>query len=129
GVRAAAETSQLLRAVACIRADSGRRFALADAVPVPLNFEQIAQLQAAGNTAEDWQRVLVVEGFDPARVRGCTFAGDVVLGRFDGWVSVAEGVRLPAGLANATLADCVIGHGALIRNVALLAACVVGPGA
>src|SRR5947207_14874861 len=93
GVRAAAETSQLLRVVASIRADRGRRFALADAVPVPLTHEQIAHLQAAGNTADDWQRVRVAEGFDPGRVRGCTFSGDVLLGRFDGSVSVADSVQ------------------------------------
>src|SRR5262249_3586046 len=58
-------------------------------------------------------------------IRGCSFHGSVTLGRFSGRAVVDQGVALPTGIYNSTLADCVVGHDALIRDVRLLARYVV----
>src|SRR5207248_1570023 len=125
-VEAAAQSSQLAQAVAGVRSDGGRGYALVGEPLRALTPDEVAQLEANGNTADDWGRVRVVDGFDPGRVRCCSFAGEVQLGRFRSAVDVGDGVRLPAGLVRATLCHCVVGHEALIRNTDLLASCVVG---
>src|SRR5262249_7884264 len=82
-----------------------------------------------GNTADDWARVRVTDGFDWRRVRQCQFFGDVVLGRFTGVARLPEGVELPTGVYHSTVVDSVIGHEALVRDVRMLAHYVVGPSA
>ncbi len=128
-VRAALAGSEFLRSVASVRRDEGHRLAL-DGEPLrPLTRAEVRALERLGNTADDWGRVRVVEGFTPRRVRNCHFGGDVALGRFTGIVRVGEGLKLPTGLSGATVVGCVIGHEALIHEVRLLANYVIGPGA
>jgi hypothetical protein len=112
--------------VASVRQDGGRAFALGNAPLRPLHPAEILQLERLGNEAQDWQQLRVAEGFDPGRVRRCCFHGEVVLGRFAGVVDLGEGVQLPAGVYNSTLAQCIVGHDALLRDLKLLANYVVG---
>src|SRR5947209_512962 len=128
-VPAAMRRSELLRAAAAVRADGGLAFALGTDEPRPLTPAEAAALERLGNSADDWSRVRVADGFDWRRVRQCQFHGDVVLGRFTGAVRLPEGVELPAGVYHSTVADSVIGHGAMVRDVHLLARCAVGEGA
>src|SRR5262249_5170102 len=128
-VLAAQAQSELLRAVASVRADGGLALALSQPRVRRLYPEEVARLEGLGNTADDWSRVRVGEGFDWRRVRHSSFHGDVVLGRFAAHVRVAEGLELPAGVSHSTLANCVVGDDALVKDVRLLANYVVGPGA
>ncbi len=128
-VEAAASESELLAAVASLRHDGGQSFALGEARVRPLFAEEIIRLEALGNHADAWSRVRVADGFDFRRVRQCSFHGDVVLGAFGGRARVAEGLELPTGVYRSTVADSVIGHDALVRDVALLVNYAVGPGA
>jgi hypothetical protein len=125
-VRAAAAQSELVRAVASLRRDGGRTFALSQLPLRPLCSDEIAQLESQGNSCSEWCRIRVVDGFDCRRVRHCSFHGEVLLGRFTGHVSLADGVKLPTGLHHSTLVNCVIGKEVLIRDVKLLANYVVG---
>lgn len=84
---------------------------------LPLSPDQIQTLEQRGCSAEDWATVHAVEGFDPERVRNVQFGGSVQLGRLQGRVDLEGGVQLPAGLADATLVDCVIGDDVLIARV------------
>src|SRR5262249_34557136 len=127
-IRRAAGRSEFLRALASVRRDGGTGLALGNTPLRPPSPAEVAQLEKQGNTAEDWSRVRVAEGFDPARVRGSKFLGDVVIGALTGTVLVS-GVKLPAGIQDSTVADCVIGAGALVRGVGLLANYVLEPGA
>lgn len=128
-VRAALATSELLRAVAGVRRDGGRAFALGETPVRPLAPEEVAGLERQGNSCPDWSRVRVADGFDWRAVRGSRFHGDVVLGRFARPVAVEDGVSLPSGVVNSTVVDSAIGHDALVQDVKLLANYVVGPGA
>ncbi len=125
-VRRLADGSELLRAIGSVRADGGVGLALGDVSLRRLYKPEIDLLESLGNSARDWSRVQVADGFNPRRVRGCEFHGDVVLGRFTQLVPLAGGLEVVAGLSNSTVADCVIGHNALIRDVRLLANYVVG---
>jgi hypothetical protein len=124
-VRELTADAALVRAAAAVRADGGARLALGDAALRGLYRPEIDQLEAQGNTARDWSRVRVADGFNARRVRNCEFHGDVVLGRFTRYVPLADGLEVVAGLSNSTVADCVIGHNALVRDVRLLANYVV----
>jgi hypothetical protein len=128
-VRRLAAGSDLLGTVAAVRRDGGVAFALGGAALRTLYKPEIDLLEDLGSTARDWSRVLVADGFNPRRVRTCEFHGDVVLGRFTQYVPLADGLEVIAGLSNSTVADCVIGHNALVRDVRLLANYVVGEGA
>ena len=121
--------SDLVRAVAAIRADGGRRFALGDGRSRNLLDSEEAELQRLGNVADDWNSVLVSEGFDTSRVRSCTFHGEVLIGCFTETALLGGGLRIPSGLVRSTIANCIIGNGALVQDVRLLANYVVGPGA
>lgn len=124
--RLAAE-SDLLHTLAGVRRDGGVAFAVGDDRLRPLANPEVEQLEALGNACRDWSRVRVADGFNPRRVRNCEFHGDVVLGRFTRCVLLADGVEVVAGLSNSTVADSVIGHNALVRDVRLVSNCVVGP--
>src|SRR5262249_15403083 len=128
-VRATLARSELLQAVASVCQDGGLRLALGEGPLRLLSREAIAQLERQGNSAGDWSRVRVAEGFEPERVWGSHFQGDVVLGRFTKQIELTEGQELPAGVYHSTVVDCVIGHDAVVRDIRFLANYVVGEGA
>ncbi|MEE2834264.1 MAG: DUF4954 family protein, partial [Candidatus Latescibacterota bacterium] len=68
----------------------------------PLSTAQIEALEGNGCRAENWSLVVVADGFDPAHVHRVRFVGQVRIGALSGHVEVEGGVRLPAGLADAT---------------------------
>ncbi|NOX53684.1 MAG: DUF4954 family protein [Planctomycetes bacterium] len=118
--------SVLIRTVESVRQDGGVQVALGGASVRPLTDAEIEQLERQGNVCDDWSKVRVADGFDPARVCRSRFHGDVVLGAFAGQCSVG-GAELPTGIVNSTLVDAVVGNEALIQDVRLLAKYVVGP--
>lgn len=130
-VRRLTGESELVRAVASVRQDGGLALALGGAGTTlrQLFRPEIAQLEALGNTAEDWSRVRVADGFNPRRARNCEFRGDVVLGEFKRRVRLADRTEVIAGVSNSTLVDCVVGDNAVVRDVRLLANYVVAAGA
>ena len=83
----------------------------------PLSTAQIKALEGNGCRAEDWSLVVAAGGFDPARVHRIRFVGRVSIGALSGHVEVEGGVRLPAGLADATIVDCELGDDVLIDRV------------
>jgi len=128
-VAAARQQSKLIRAAASVRGDGGKSFALGDAAIRPLTRDEINALERLGNSAEDWSRVRVADGFAPQSIRASSFYGDVILGRFAGAVEISRGLKIAAGVYNSTVANSVIGHDALVRDVELLVNYVVGEGA
>ena len=127
--RAAAERSELIRAVQSVREDGGLQFALGKTTLRRLRRDEVQLLERLGNAAESWNRVLVTDAFDARRVRNSTFHGTVVLGRFDGKATAAPGVGLPTGVYNSVVCDCCVGNNVLVRDVRLLANYVVAEGA
>jgi Domain of unknown function (DUF4954) len=121
--------SEFVQTMTAARRDGGRTLALGETPLRALFRHEITQLESQGNSSPDWSRVLVVDGFDWRRIQQSSLHGDVILGRFTRQMRLADGLHLPAGIYRSTLANCVLGHDVLIRDVKLLAGYVVCPGA
>ena len=86
-----------------------------------LTADEIDILTAAGNTSDNWENVLVADGFDPHKVRNCQFVGLVRLGRLDDLCLEHEDFVVPVGLSDSTIISCDIGDNVAIHNVRHLA--------
>ena len=83
----------------------------------PLTSDETSKLASRNCHADDWGKVLVAEPFDPDRVYGVIFHGEVRLGRLDGTVTTEHGEPRRAGVYRATLEDCTVGDNVLINEV------------
>ena len=82
-----------------------------------LDEREIRQLEDNNCWAEDWQRVMVADDFNPNAVRNVTFYGDVKLGSFDKSIEVSKTFMRRTGVYNATLRNVTIGNNSLVENV------------
>ena len=82
-----------------------------------LTAQEIERLKSQGCSAEDWDRVLVAEGFNPKYVRFSRFSGDIRLGVFDAGFDMAGGVHKHSGLYNTTLHNVHVGNNTCIEDV------------
>lgn len=82
-----------------------------------LSTREIELLRMQGCFAEDWGRIEVADGFDPACVRNSHFSGSVRLGRFAGRVRLPGGFEKPSGVYNAVVSNCTIGDDTRISNI------------
>jgi len=82
-----------------------------------LKEDEIKLLIANHCTAEDWGLIKVAEPLDPSRIRNTHFTGSVSIGRLQKKVSLFGGIERKAGLYNATIHNCRIGHNVYINNV------------
>jgi hypothetical protein len=90
---------------------------------------QVTQLVRQGCTAEDWRSVAVTRRADLGRIRDVHFYGSVQIGNLAGTHSL-EGVELPSGLYNASIADSTIGDQVRIANIgSVISNYVIGEGA
>jgi hypothetical protein len=91
-----------------------------------LTSTEIEILVKNNNTAEDWDRILVTDHFDPTLVRNCEFWGLVRLGDLAPLYLEYNELRLPVGLSNSTIICCDIGDNVVLRNVHHLSHYIVG---
>lgn len=82
-----------------------------------LDEKEIRQLEDNNCWAEDWQRVIVADDFNPNAVRNVTFYGNVKLGSFDKSIEVSKTFMRRTGVYNATLRNVTIGNNSLVENV------------
>ena len=82
-----------------------------------LTLDEIAVLENNSCWAEDWERVMVAEGFRPNYFHRVMFYGDIQLGDFDKQVEVSQGFVKHSGINNATLRNVTVGDNCLIENV------------
>jgi len=82
-----------------------------------LSDSEIGVLKAGGCRCDEWNRVKVVEGFDPSRCTDVTFSGDIRLGEFIKTFTDESGVSTKSGISNAHLHNCTVGSNVLIGNI------------
>lgn len=83
----------------------------------PLTSQQIERLIQHGNQCDNWENILVAEGFDPNQVKGCKFYGLVRIGALPAAYREFHDLRLPVGLYNSTIISCDIGSNVCIDTV------------
>ena len=82
-----------------------------------LTTQEIEQLKSQGCSAEDWDRVLVADGFNPKYVRLSRFSGDIRLGVFEVGFDLPGGIHKHSGLYNTTLHNVQVGNNTCIEDV------------
>jgi hypothetical protein len=78
---------------------------------------EIKILISNGCSSDEWGKVRVLNGFDPARCRNVIFSGDIRIGKLKGSFTDKAGVSIPYGILNARLHNCNIGSHVLIANI------------
>ena len=82
-----------------------------------LTAAEIAQLEAQGCTAKNWNDVEVAQAFDPQYVRNAHFSGHIQLGVFGKEIQLPGGLSIHSGIYNATLHNCEVGNEAHLYNI------------
>ena len=91
-----------------------------------LRADELEELVKNGNTSENWDDVLVVDGFNPLHVRNCQFSGLVRIGRISDVSLMLHELIVPAGITNSHIISCDVGDDAAIHNVRHMAQYIVG---
>ena len=78
---------------------------------------EILQLNNQNCHAEDWNKIVVAEGFDPRYVEETRFSGVVKIGRFDAEYTLPGGFRVHSGIYKSTIHNCEFGDDVHIYNV------------
>ncbi|MBT4361859.1 MAG: DUF4954 family protein [Candidatus Marinimicrobia bacterium] len=84
---------------------------------LPLTPEAIKILKSNGCWSRSWSKVKVTRGFDPTRIAGTIFRGQVRIGRLEGEFIPKDGIRPYAGIFDANLHNVHIGDNCHISNI------------
>lgn len=79
--------------------------------------EEIRVLEESNCTSDDWNNVLVKDGFDKGGCRNVRFSGNIRLGHFSRNFIDDSGVPIASGISNAHLHNCKVGDNVSIYNV------------
>jgi hypothetical protein len=91
-----------------------------------LRADEIEALVKNGNTADNWETVLVSDPFTPHLIKNCDFFGLVRLGRLEEVFLGHHDLTVPTGLTNSLIISCDIGDNCAVHNVRYLAHYIVG---
>jgi len=78
---------------------------------------EIRSLISNGCSCDDWEKIRVLEGFNPLQCKNVIFSGDINMGIFDKPFTDESGVSTPGGILNARLHNCTIGSNVVINNI------------
>jgi len=82
-----------------------------------LKDDEIRILKNKSNHCDDWDNVLVKEGFDPETIERVKFAGLVRLGVFNGEVNIESNIKKRCGIFDSFITNCTIDDNVYISNV------------
>ena len=91
-----------------------------------LTAHEVEVLVKNGNSADNWEKLLVADPFDPGQIKDTEFFGFVRIGRIQNMALEYHDLELPVGITNSCIISCDIGHDAAIHHVRYLAHYVVG---
>lgn len=78
---------------------------------------EINELIIRGNSSDNWDMVMVSDGFKAESLTGCTLRGEVKLGVLEAEIYSPGGVKRKCGIYNAEIINCTIGDGVFISNI------------
>jgi hypothetical protein len=82
-----------------------------------LSKQEVESLEKNSCKCDDWNRIMVKEGFNPLRCVNVIFSGDIELGVFNETFYDRSGVGIPSGILNARLHNCTVGSNVIINNI------------
>ncbi len=82
-----------------------------------LTSSEIELLKLNNCRCDDWNRVKVLDGFNPAHCVNVIFSGDILLGIFTDPFIDESGVVMAGGIYNARLHNCTVGSNVIISNI------------
>jgi hypothetical protein len=91
-----------------------------------LRAEELEHLVKNGNTADNWDEILVTDEFDPDQVKNSEFFGLVRIGRLRNVILEHHDLQLPVGISNSFVVACDIGDDVAIHDVRYLAHYIIG---
>jgi hypothetical protein len=91
-----------------------------------LTIAEIKILELNANSSDNWNNVLVADGFDPKLVISCAFYGLVRIGKLEPYFVEFNNLRLPVGLYHSTIISCDIGDNVVIDNVNFMSHYITG---
>ena len=91
-----------------------------------LNANEIEQLVRNQNQADDWNKILVSDAFNPELVKNCKFFGLIRIGKLEPFFLEYHNLRMPVGLYNSHIISCDIGDNVIIDNVSYLSHYIIG---
>lgn len=91
-----------------------------------LTGDEVKRLESYGNYSDNWNNVLVTDGFDCELIRQCKFFGLVRIGKLEPYYLEFHDIRLPVGLYNSLIISCDLGDNVVINNVNYLSHYIIG---
>ena len=91
-----------------------------------LTTTEVEKLVQNGNSADNWDEILVTDEFDPAQILNSQFFGMVRIGRLQNVILEHHDLRLPCGITDSLIAACDIGDDVAIHSVRYLAHYIIG---
>jgi uncharacterized protein DUF4954 len=91
-----------------------------------LRADELEHLVKNGNTADNWDDILVTDEFDPGQVKNSDFFGLVRIGRLRNVILEHHDLQLPVGISNSFIVACDIGDDVAIHDVRYLAHYIIG---
>ena len=91
-----------------------------------LTGDEVRTLVNNGNTADDWDSVLVSRQFEPDSVKNSEFHGLVRIGALSRSVLRHHDLLIPSGITNSRIVSCDIGDDVAIHDVRYLAHYIIG---
>lgn len=82
-----------------------------------LTGDEIAILSSNGCSCENWNYIMVKDGFNPSCCKNVIFSGEIRLGIFDKPFIDESGLSIRSGINNARLHNCTIGSNVIIINI------------
>lgn len=90
-----------------------------------LTVAEVITLENGGCSADDWDNIRVLEGFNSVLITDCRFYGKVRIGRLSNSYLEYHDLRLPVGLRSCTVVSCDIGDDVALHNIDYMAHTVV----
>ncbi len=91
-----------------------------------LHADELERLVLNNNTAQDWEKVLVTDVFEPRRIKNNRFYGLVRIGKVSTGVAKYHDLIMRVGITNSVIANCDIGDDVAIHDVHYMANYIIG---
>ncbi len=91
-----------------------------------LHSDEVEKLRVNGNSAENWDEILVSNSFNPEQIVNSRFYGLVRIGAIDNVVLEYHDLKLPVGISNSLIISCDIGDNVAIHGVHCLSHYIIG---